>query len=224
MPRLYAYLAVAVLPALAGCGMFGGTAPVRTAEAAEATLAVAPEGDVSGGFWSFLGGFGGTGGDGAAVSVADASPGQVLPFGQMAVACGLSTRDLGREVERASGYRVYDTNPRTTAPRTHYVTGFSDGCARQFTAALAIFGDIGTHEIVRYGTADGGLPYSETDNAYERIKAQVCGARTGQRCGARLDSFARRTTFLTIYQGFGSGAAWVDVLLHDGDVAAIDAL
>jgi len=204
--------------------MFGSPAvateePVPTQEAA---LPIVPE-DEGGGFWSFLGGFEG-GPSGPAAAGVQVPPNGIVPYGQLATVCGLSTRNLGRVVERASGYAVHDSNPTTTAPRTHYVTGFSDGCARQFTAALALFGDIGTHEIVRYGAADGGLPYSETDNAYEEIKAAFCGVRAGRPCGARIDRLARRTTFLTIYRGFGANQTWVDVLLHDGDVAAIDSL
>lgn len=164
----------------------------------------------------------GLGGE-AATPVSEASAVQGdLPYGELRTVCGLSSRNLGREVESASGYAVHDTAPGSTAPRTHYITGFSDGCARQFTAALALFGDIGTHEIVRYGTADGGLEYTETDHAYEEIKAAFCGVRAGRPCGARLERLARRTTFLTVYERFGSSPVWADILLHDGTVAAMD--
>jgi hypothetical protein len=184
------------------------------------SLPIVPEmpEDQSGGFWSWFGGAGVV----QPTSVAAVPAGTLVPYGELIPACGLSTRNRGREVEAASGYRVYDTDPTSIAPRTHYVTGFSDGCARQFTAALALFGDIGTHEIVRYGTADGGLEYTQTDNAYEEIKASFCGARAGQPCGTRIDRLARRTTFLTIYERFGTNPVWADVLLHDGEVVAVD--
>ncbi len=145
-----------------------------------------------------------------------------VPFGQLARNCTIRKRDMGTRVGTASGYDVYDTAPDTIQPRTHFLTGFGDGCARQFTGALVIFGDIGTHEIVRY--ADVGLdqPYTTTDEAYEVIKAGYCRVGRAEPCGRSINRLARTTSFVTIYDSFADNAAWMDILLHKGDVAATD--
>lgn len=133
--------------------------------------------------------------------------------------CGLSRARLGTPIDSAAGYTVYDTNPSTTAPRPHYVTGFRDGCAREVTAALALFGDVATHETTRYGAGQGAL--SPTDAAYEEIKGRVCGVPAGRPCGARLDRLEGDTVFLSLYPVFGSDQH-TDLLLHRGEVAAMD--
>ena len=145
----------------------------------------------------------------------------LLPFGEIATNCEVSRRDLGTKVEQASGYTLYDTIPNATALRTHYITGFKDRCARQFTAATALLGDVGTHEVVRYLPSNRSKPYSVTDNAYEEVKASYCGASRGQPCGSRLDRLARRTTFVTAYKRFASSPDWANILLHEGRVVAI---
>ncbi|SEW27031.1 hypothetical protein SAMN04488515_1952 [Cognatiyoonia koreensis] len=149
-------------------------------------------------------------------------PNAGLAFGEIAPTCGMSRRDLGTEVASASGYTIYDTIPNSTAPRTHYITGFDDNCARQFTAALVLLGDVGTHEVVRYNPANRNQSYTATDNAYEAIKASFCRAGFGKPCGGRIDRLAKRTTFVTAYERFGSSPVWANFLLHNGDVAASD--
>ena len=150
------------------------------------------------------------------------APGTVLASGQIATVCGLTESALGTPIGAASGYAVRDTVPNTVAPRTHYLTGFPDGCARQFTGALALFGDVGTHEVVRYLASNAQVPYSATDTAYEQIKAEVCGVPVGQPCGRQLDRLARRTVFVTVYQNFGTNPSWANILIHDGAVVAMD--
>jgi len=147
-------------------------------------------------------------------------PGTIMAFGEIAPTCGMSRRDMGTQVAKASGYTVYDTFPNSIAPRPHYITGFSDGCARQFTAALVLLGDVGTHEVVRYSKTRVDLPYSQTDNAYEAIKSSFCRAGFGKPCGARLERLGKNTTFVTAYERFGAGPIWAEFLLHDGAVAA----
>ena len=83
---------------------------------------------------------------------------------------------LGTPTEELAGYAIHDTAPGTTAPRTHYVTGFRDGCPRQVTAALALFGDPVTHETYRYRTSS--RPYGPVDTAYEAIKPRVAAGST----------------------------------------------
>ena len=157
----------------------------------------------------------------ASVSGPTIAPGSTVPYGVLATVCGIDPASLGTAVAAASGYTVYDSDPRSTAQRTHYVSGFGDGCARQFTAALALFGDVGTHELHRYAS-DASGPYSATDTAYEEIKGAVCGAASGTPCGAGLDQLAQRTTFLTVYESFGTSNGWADILLSDGAVVADD--
>ena len=152
---------------------------------------------------------------------AQIAPGTTLIYGQIATVCGLSGSQLGSPIGQASGYTLYDTNPGSSEQRTHYIMGFRDGCARQFRAALALFGDVGTHELVRYAQGAGDLPYSETDAAYEEIKGQVCRVPAGQPCGSALDRLAARTTFVTAYANFESNPQWAEILLSEGQVVAM---
>ncbi len=144
-----------------------------------------------------------------------------LAFGDVGVTCGMAKRDLGTKVISVSGYTIYDTVPNSTGTRPHYITGFGDGCARQFTAALVLTGDVGTHEIVRYETAQSRRPYTDVDNAYEAIKSSYCRAGFGKPCGGRINALARNTTFVTGYERFASSPVWMEILLHDGAVAAV---
>ncbi|MCL7409871.1 hypothetical protein [Marivivens donghaensis] len=154
---------------------------------------------------------------------ADAVPiGTFLPYGVIAPVCGIATSDMGQKVESVAGYTVYDAGGDTSVPRTHYITGFADGCARQVTAAVVMFGDVGTHEMVRYLTPESTLPYTDTDSTYEAIKSSVCRVGHGKPCGAQLDALGRNTVFMTVYETFGTNPEWTNILLHNGDVAAID--
>lgn len=152
------------------------------------------------------------------VDVGQAAPGAGLPFGQIDMTCGVAADRLGQPVVAAAGYTVYDSNPTSTAVRAHYVDGFTDGCLRQFTAALVLMGDVATHEGVRY-QASNTRPYSDTDRTYEVIKAAYCGAPSGQPCGAKLDALGQRTVFVTAYPSFSDSDNWVEYLLHAGVVA-----
>ncbi|SMX50760.1 hypothetical protein [Maliponia aquimaris] len=152
--------------------------------------------------------------------------GVVVPYGQVARLCGVPTSKLGRKVEsypeRSSRYDLYDSAPGTTSAHTYYLTGFKDNCARQFTAALVIFGSPESYEQIHYGPSGDTQPVSETDKAYEQIKRRVCGVGTGKPCGSRMRSLARDTVFVSVYERFGSNPRWKNILLHDGEVAAVD--
>ncbi len=158
-------------------------------------------------------------GPGEGLTPAAAAPGAALPFGEVATACGTREAALGTRIEELAGYAIHDTAPGSTAPRTHFVTGFSDGCPRQVTAALAVFGDPLTHETSRYRTSS--RPYGPVDDAYEALKARVCGVPAGQPCGAAMGRLAADTAFLSLYPEFG-GEAYSDVLFHAGEVVAAD--
>ncbi len=147
--------------------------------------------------------------------------GTILPFGEVARLCDARLRDYGKRIERAaSGFTLHDSDPGSTAPRSFYVTGFADGCARQFTAALAMFGDPAMHEQLRYGLPSEKYPYSTTDKAYERVKSAVCGVPRRKPCGARIGSLSRNTVFISTYERFTDNGRWADILLHDGMVLA----
>ncbi|MCR9110637.1 hypothetical protein [Marivita sp. XM-24bin2] len=152
--------------------------------------------------------------------------GTVLPYGVLARVCDVPNRRLGTRVERyperGSGYEIYDSEPGNTGPHTFYVTGFDDGCARQFTAALAMFGSPETHERLRYGLPSKVQPYSSTDAAYETLKSRVCRVGKGKPCGSSMSRLARNTAFVSVYERFGSNPVWKTILLHDGKVIETD--
>ncbi|MCP1167761.1 hypothetical protein NHG85_04345, partial [Limimaricola sp. ASW11-118] len=148
----------------------------------------------------------------------EVAPGATLPFGEVAKVCGLSKRALGTPVAAEAGFTLYDSAATSTARRTQYLTGFDDGCARQFTAALALFGDVAVHEATAYGA---GVTHGPIARAYEEVKRQICGAAKGQPCGAATARLARNTSFLTAYAAFGASGSHADMLLHDGRVLAM---
>ncbi len=147
--------------------------------------------------------------------------GEPVPYGEIKSVCDAPRGRLGTKIANAGGFTIYDSNPGSTQMRAHYITGFDDRCARQFSAALTLTGDVGTHEVVRY-LPSNRVKFNGTDSAYEAIKASYCRVRHGKPCGSRLDALARQTTFITAYQSFGSRPQWVEILLHDGEMTAID--
>ncbi len=161
-----------------------------------------------------------------APDAAQVPAGTLLPYGQIARMCDGNPKAMGKEVarypERSPQYRLYDTAPRSSATRSFLLTGFPDGCARQFTAALALFGGAEMHETLRYGLPAKTQPYSDTDRAYEAIKSQVCRVGKNKPCGAKMSKLSRDTVFLSVYERFGDNARWADILLHDGALVAQD--
>ncbi|MEM8654106.1 MAG: hypothetical protein AAGF36_05125 [Pseudomonadota bacterium] len=163
-------------------------------------------------------------GAGLGLDTADVTPGTLLPFGQIARNCAAQPAREGKVVDKAArkgrGYALYDTAPDSSTPRTFYVTGFADNCPRQFTAALALFGDPAFHEQLRYGLPAEEYPYSTTDKAYEKLKRRICNVGRNTPCGDRIDRLSRNTTFISAYENFTDNARWADMLLHDGAVLA----
>lgn len=160
----------------------------------------------------------------AGMALRDVALGEELPFGEVARVCDVAKRDLGKQVERSeprkSGYALYDSAPDSAAPRSFYVTGFSDSCVRQFTASLAVFGTPAFHEQLRYGLPADEYPYSTTDRAYEKVKAKLCNVGRNKPCGARISRLEGSTAFVSVYEHFGENARWADMLLHDGALLA----
>ena len=153
---------------------------------------------------------------------ANPRPSTTLGFGDFVKACKVRKRDLGTEVARSPGagdYRLYDTNPSSIEPRIQYVTGFKDGCPRQFRAALALFGSPQVHETRRYDKRNN-TAYSASDAAYEKAKNRVCRVSTGTPCPAkRYDKLEKQLAFLTAYRSFGTSGDWMEVVLFGGNVA-----
>jgi hypothetical protein len=81
--------------------------------------------------------------------------GAALPYGEIGRVCGVKSAQLGKEVakypERRPLYRLYDSDPGNIDTHVFYLTGFPDGCARIFSAAMALFGSPVMHERLRYG-------------------------------------------------------------------------
>jgi hypothetical protein len=152
--------------------------------------------------------------------------GTELPYGTLARVCDVPKRQLGTRIagypERRSSYIIYDSQPGNTGLHSFYMTGFEDGCARQFTAALAMFGSPQTHEQLRYGLPSKVQPYSATDAAYEKLKSKVCRVGRGKPCGSGMNRLARDTVFVSVYERFGSNPVWKTLLLHDGAVIETD--
>jgi len=147
--------------------------------------------------------------------------GTLLPFGVIAANCEATPAQMGEKVDANAGYALYDSDPSKTGLRTHYLTGFRDDCARQFTAATALMSDVGTHEVVRYLQSNAKTPYNVTDSAYETIKNAFCRVRRGQPCGAKLDRLAKAMAFVTVYEKFGENPTWSNILLNKGEVIAM---
>lgn len=137
--------------------------------------------------------------------------------------CGTTRQQRGEEVDRApgQGVRLFDTAPGTSAPRDFYLTGFDDGCARKFTAALALLGAAEVHEAVRYDPLLRSRSWSDVDTVYERYKNRTCGVSDGENCPeGRIGRLNRSVTFLTVYDRFGYSGARSELLIWKGDVVA----
>lgn len=160
----------------------------------------------------------------AGMQLRDVPLGTTLPFGEVGRVCDVRPAEIGNLVEQAAsegpGYSLYDSAPDSATARTFYVTGFADNCARQFTAALAIFGSPAFHEQLRYGLPAEEYPYSTTDKAYEKVKKQVCNVEYSKPCGPRISRLEDTTVFISVYEHFEENARWADMLLHDGALLA----
>jgi hypothetical protein len=165
-------------------------------------------------------------GDAEAMAQERIAPGTMLPYGVVGVICDMPKGAMGRKIaqypDTAPRHVLYDSAPDTATPRSFYLTGLTDGCARQFTAALAMFGTVRMHEKLRYGLPAEVQPYSDTDKAYETLKVRICGVDRRDPCGERVSRLEADTVFLSIYEHFGDNARWSNLLLHGGVVLAQD--
>ena len=224
-PRgLFGFLRPATGDAPTAADRPGPVQPEDLAEVRTAALVPGPEPAARGGLFGGGAARGPKPGD---PDFAEVSFGTSLPYGQIARVCGVPAARLGKEVARypdsgRARYRIHDSAPDGIGLRTMYVTGFEDGCARQFTAALALFGQFEMHEQLRYGLPAKTLPYSETDDAYETLKSRECRVGKNKPCGNRMDAFARDGAFVSVYERFTGSQSWKNLLLHDGRVVAFD--
>lgn len=146
--------------------------------------------------------------------------GDTLPFGEIARTCSARNRPLGRRVEAAGGYKLYDSNPRATGPRTYYITGFDDGCPRQLTASHVLLAPPSLYEVFHYGPAAVHMARGETDRAYENLKSQVCGVARNRPCGSGIRRMDRQAIFINAYPRADDNESWTETLIHDGAVLA----
>ncbi|SEK50765.1 hypothetical protein [Pacificibacter marinus] len=150
--------------------------------------------------------------------------GEVLPFGTVGITCEARKKDMGKAVAQfphkgKATWQLFDTDPTSITPRTQYITGFSDGCARQVTAALILFGAPSLHEVHRYSTAQNKVLWSSADNSYEAIKSSACGVPHKTPCPAgKIESLEQNLAFVSIYKQFGDAKGWLELLLHDGSM------
>lgn len=157
---------------------------------------------------------------GTGPDLATVAPGEPVPFGQIATACAMRRANLGTQIDSQAGFALYDSSPGSIQPRAHYITGFRDGCPRQFTAALALMGDPQGYELVEQARAHSSS--NTVDTAFDGIRSSVCRVSAGSPCGRRINRLARNTRFVTAYASTAPSSRWADILLHNRRVAAID--
>lgn len=152
----------------------------------------------------------------------DVSFGTVVPYGVIARVCEARGKNMGQKVQKGptKGFALYDSAPGSASARTYYITGFSDGCPRQLTAANVLIGAPALYDMLHYGPAAQDLPYGATDKAYEKVKARVCGVARKKPCGSKIKRLERNTLFVNAYGSFGNVSRWSEVLIHDGEVLA----
>jgi hypothetical protein len=148
--------------------------------------------------------------------------GETVGFGDVGITCETRKSDFGQQVDQfprdgRATWRLYDTEPTSTARRTQYITGFKDGCARQITASLVIFGTPSLHEVHRYSGARSKASWSKADNVYEDIKAKACGVGRKKPCPeSKIGSLEDKLAFVSVYPTFGATSGWMELLLHNG--------
>jgi len=152
----------------------------------------------------------------------DVPYGTVLPFGEIARVCDARGQPMGQKVDSNGrrGFTLYDSNAGIREKRTFYVTGFSDDCPRQFTAANALFGAPSFYEQIRFGPAGENLPFAATDKAYDKVKSSVCRAAGNKPCGSKIGTLDGNTVFLSAYEFGEENNKWKEFLVHDGTVLA----
>ncbi|MFD0978064.1 hypothetical protein [Tropicimonas aquimaris] len=141
--------------------------------------------------------------------------------GPLAQACGVRGKALGSPVEKGPGkWKLYDTQPGSTAPRDFYLTGFSDGCPRRITAAVAMFGSVALYEAVHYGPVGLKPKGDATDAAYAQLRARTCGSSKSACSEREIRRLERSAAFLSVYPSKGSPSR-LELLMTRGRLAAV---
>ncbi len=128
------------------------------------------------------------------------------------VLCGPEARSPGKTTAEAAGFRLHDPAPGSVSPRAVRITGFADGCAREITGAVVLFGRPALYELTR--GAQRKQASGPTDIAYDALKSKVCGGPAT--CAAVQD----RAVFVTAHGKAGEDTRWVQMLLADGALLA----
>lgn len=148
--------------------------------------------------------------------------GTVLPFGEIARVCEARGKPMGKKIDKTGrrGFTLYDSNPDVRNKRTFYLTGFSDNCPRQFTAANALFGAPSFYEQIRFSPAGKHLPYADTDKAYDKVKSSVCRVGKKKPCGSKVSKMDTSAAFVSAYEFHEHNGSWKEFFVHDGVVLA----
>jgi hypothetical protein len=159
-------------------------------------------------------------GDVVAFEEIDVSYEAAVAFGEIARVCEAKDKNLGALVATTGTgeFEIYDTAPAGIALRRFYLTGFDDGCPRQFMASTTAFGMPSVYEAQHYGKA--GFVTGASDAAYEQIKTEVCRVPAGTPCGKRIKRLDKTTVFLSAYDLTGDTERWTDYLIHKGALVA----
>lgn len=146
----------------------------------------------------------------------------VLPFGTIARVCEFSSPALGVKIDSRAGFTLYDSEQDGILQRSHFVTGFKDGCARKFTAGLVTLGRPSVYESARYGSDLDDLLETPLTRRYEREKSRICGVRRNRECEAAkgLDALDAQLLFVTAYEYFGNPHEKQSILLGNGVLLA----
>lgn len=153
----------------------------------------------------------------AARAAPKVGPGVLLPFGAIGKACDVQARDMGGLIEKNGKWKLYDARPGSTAVRNFFVTGFKDGCPRQVTGAVALFGDLQLYELVHFG-GGGGQHGTATDAAYAQLRSRDC--RGAGACSEKgVKKLARSTAFLSVYPAPGASRS-MELLMHKRELVA----
>lgn len=141
--------------------------------------------------------------------------------GPLAEACGVRGKALGSQVEKGPGrWKLFDTRPGSTAPRDFYLTGFSDGCPRRITAAVAMFGSVELYETVHYGPVGLKPRGDATDAAYARLRAKTCGSAKLACSDREIRRLQKTAAFLSVYPSKSSPSR-LELLMTRGRLAAV---
>lgn len=141
--------------------------------------------------------------------------------GLVAKSCGMRGKALGKVVEKGpGGWKLYDTAPGATSVRDFYLTGFSDGCPRRISGAVAMFGSVELYELVHYGPVGMTPGTAETDRTYARLRSRVCGSSKSACSEREVKKLSKQAVFVDVYKS-AANKSRLQLLMNRGKVAAV---